>query len=60
MDEFKANITINIELKDSDFLREINDLSARFTLSLEQIITFSVKKLIDDVRYIDNIRTAGY
>lgn len=45
MEDLKANISLNIEVKSSDFLTEIKEISAVYKLSLEQIVSFALKCL---------------
>ena len=58
MKDLRTKITLNIELENCDLLSEINTISAELSLSLDQLVLFSINKLLSDIKFVNQLRFA--
>jgi hypothetical protein len=56
MKSLKANITLNIELSDSELMSKLNILCMEYSISLEDFITASINKLLYDIEFSRKLR----
>ncbi|MCD2346855.1 hypothetical protein [Clostridium guangxiense] len=56
MNDIKTSITINITIDNIELISEVNTICDELSLSLEQFISYSINKLIYDIRFVHAIR----
>lgn len=56
MNDINTKIILNLEIENLDFISKINILSQELSLSLEELILYSIEKIIVDIEYIRKMR----
>lgn len=56
MNDIDTKIILNLEIENLDFISKINILSQELYLSLEELILYSIEKIIVDIEYIRKMR----
>lgn len=57
MQNINSKLILNIEIKDSDLLTELTTISMELSISLDQLILYSIEKMLYDINYVRKIRT---
>jgi hypothetical protein len=56
MQNINSKLILNIEIKDSDLLTELTTISMELSISLDQLILYSIEKMLYDINYVRKIR----
>lgn len=57
MQNINLKLILNVEIKDSDSPTEPTIISMEFSISLDQLILYSIEKMLYDINYVRKIRT---
>ncbi|WP_326512258.1 hypothetical protein [Clostridium intestinale] len=55
-DKFNSKVILNIKIKDPDLISEFNIIAMEMSLSLDEFIINSINKLINDIKFIRQLR----
>ena len=56
MKSMNTQLILNIEINDIDLISKLNNFSQELSISLEEIILYSLEKLIYDIEYVRKLR----
>lgn len=57
MNQINSKVILNIEIEDLELISKLNILSQELSISLNELVLDSIKKLIYDIEYIRKLRT---
>lgn len=56
MKDLNSSVTINVDITNTELLSEINTVCTELSLSLDQFITYSINKLLYDIKLVRSLR----
>lgn len=56
MKDLNSSITINVDITNTELMSEINTVCTELSLSLDQFITYSINKLLYDIKLVRSLR----
>lgn len=56
MNQINSKVILNIEIEDLELISKLNILSQELSISLNELVLDSIKKLIYDIEYIRKLR----
>lgn len=56
MKSMNAQLILNVEINDVDLISKLNIFSQELSISLEDIILYSLEKLIYDIEFVRKLR----
>lgn len=56
MKDLNSSITINVDITNTELMSEINTVCTELLLSLDQFITYSINKLLYDIKFVRSLR----
>lgn len=56
MENIEAKIILNIEIENIDLISQLNIVSQELSKSLEELIVYSLEKLLYDIKFVRELR----
>lgn len=56
MNNIKSKVELSIEINDLELIGELNILLQELSMELDELILYSIQKLIYDIKFIRNLR----
>lgn len=56
MDNIKSKVELSIEINDLELIGELNILLQELSMELDELILYSIQKLIYDIKFVRNLR----
>lgn len=56
MKDIRSKIIINLEINNLDLISTINILAEELSITVDELIMFSIEKLIYDIEYVRRLR----
>jgi len=56
MNQINSKVILNIEIEDLELISKLNILSQELSIELNELVLYSIKKIIYDIEYIRELR----
>ena len=56
MKTINSKIIINLEINDLDLISKLNILSQELSITIDELIMYSIEKMIYDIEYVRTLR----
>ena len=56
MENIEAKIILNIEIKDTRLINELNNISQELSLELNEFILYAIEKMLYDITFVRKLR----
>lgn len=56
MENMEAKIILNIEIKDTRLINELNNISQELSLELNEFILYAIEKMLYDITFVRKLR----
>ncbi|CAI3543117.1 MAG: hypothetical protein ACLUC0_06190 [Clostridium neonatale] len=56
MENIEAKIILNIEIKDTRLINELNNISQELSLELKEFILYAIEKMLYDITFVRKLR----
>lgn len=56
MKTINSKIMVNVEINDFDLISKLNILSQELSITIDELIMYSIEKMIYDIEYVRRLR----